>query len=50
MISKNQSGFRPDDSCIDQLLSIAHKMYQSFGDNLEVGAVFLDISKAFDKV
>ena len=50
MISENQSGFRPGDSCIDQLLSIAHKMYQSFGDNLKVGAVFLDISKAFDKV
>ena len=50
LIYKNQSGFRPGDSCIDQLLSIAHKMYQSFGDNLEVGAVFLDISKAFDKV
>ena len=50
LISENQSGFRPGDSCIDQLLSIAHKMYQSFGDNLKVGAVFLDISKAFDKV
>ena len=50
LISENQSGFRPGDSCIDQLLSIAHKMYQSFGDNLEVGAAFLDISKAFDKV
>ena len=50
LISKNQSGFRPGDSCINQLLSITHEIYQSFDDNLEVRAVFLDISKAFDKV
>ena len=35
---------------MNQLLSITHEIYQSFDDNLEVGAVFLDISKAFDKV
>ena len=50
LISKNQSGFRPGDSCINQLLSITHEIYQSFDDNLEVRAVFFDISKAFDKV
>ena len=50
LISKNQPGFRPGDSCINQLLSITHEIYQSFDDNLEVRAVFLDISKAFDKV
>ena len=36
LISKNQSGFRPGDSCIYQLLSITHEIYQSFDDNLEV--------------
>ena len=50
LISKNQSGFRPGDSGINQLLSITHEIYQSFDDNLEVRALFLDISKAFDKV
>ena len=50
LISDNQSGFKPGDSCVNQLLSITHKIYQSFDDNLEVRAVFLDISKAFDKV
>ena len=50
LISKNQSGFRPGDSCVNQLLSIAHEIYQSFDENLEVWAVTLDISKAFDKV
>ena len=49
LISNNQSGFRPDDSCINQLLSITYEIYQSFGDSLEVRALILDISKAFDK-
>ena len=50
LISDNQSGFKPGDSCIDQLISIIHEIYQSFDDNPEVRTVFLDISKAFDKV
>ena len=50
LISKNQSGFRPGDSCINQLLSVTHEIYQSFDDNLEARAIFSDISKAFDKV
>ena len=49
LIFKYQPGFRPGDSCINQLLSITHEIYQSFDDSLEVRAVFLDISKAFDK-
>ena len=50
LISKNQSGFLPGDSCINKLLSITHEIYQSFHDSLEVRAVFLDISKALDKI
>ena len=50
LISKTQSGFRPVDSCINQLLSITHEIYQSFEDSLKVRAVFLDTFKAFDKV
>ena len=50
LISDNQSGFKPRDSCVNQLLSVTHEIYQSFDDNLEVRAVFLDMSKAFDKV
>ena len=30
LISKNQSGFRSGDSCINQLLSITREIYQSF--------------------
>ena len=50
LISTNQSGFKPGDSCINQLLSITHEIYKSFDDGLEVRSVFLDISKAFYKV
>ena len=50
LIYENQSGFRPGNSCINQLLSITHEIYQCFDDSLKVRAVFLDISKAFDKV
>ena len=50
LISSNQSGFNQDGSCIYQLLSITHEIYQSFDNGFEVRGIFLDISKAFDKV
>ena len=50
LISQSQSGLMPGDSCINQLISIAHEIYQPFDDQLKVREVFLDISKAFDKV
>ena len=50
LISQNQSGFKPGDSCINQALSITHEIYKSFDDGFDVRSVFLDISKAFDKV
>ena len=50
LISANQSGFKAEDPCINQLLSITHNIYKSFDDGYEVRGVFLDISKAFDKV
>ena len=50
LISPNQSGFRPGDSCINQLSSIRHEIYWSFDNGFEVRGVFPDISKAFYKV
>ena len=52
MLSVHQSGFRPGDSCVHQLISIVHEIYSAFDANpsLEVRGVFLDISKAFDRV
>ena len=51
-ITKNQSGFRPGDSTTNQLLYLVNEIHQAFENpkSLEVRAVFLDISKAFDKV
>ena len=50
LISPNQSGYRPGDSCVKQLLAITHQIYKSFDEGFEVRGVFLDISKAFDNV
>ena len=50
LISPAQSGFKPGDSCINQLLSITHEIYHSMDEGYEIRGVFLDISKAFDKV
>ena len=50
LISPKQSGFKPSDSCVNQLLSITYDIHKSFDNNLEVRGIFLDISKAFDRV
>ena len=52
LITPNQSGFRPGDSTTNQLLYLVDEIYQAFDstESLEVRAVFLDVSKAFDKV
>ena len=50
LISQNQSSFKPGDSCTNQLVSITHQIYKSFDYGHEFRSVFLDMSKAFDKV
>ena len=50
LISPNQSGFRPGDSCVNQLLAITHEIYRWSDKGFEVRGVFLDIYKAFDNV
>ena len=52
LLTDKQSGFRAGDSCVSQLISITHEIYKSFDSNpsFETRGVFLDISKAFDKV
>ena len=51
LLNLNQSGFRPNDSCESQLLSIVY-IYSSFNchQSLEVRGIVLDISKVFDRV
>ena len=52
VLNPNQSGFRPSGSCVNQLVAITHEIFEAFDFNppLKVRSVFLDISKAFDKV
>ena len=52
LLNCNLMGFWCGDSCVHQLLSITHNIYKSFDANLslEVRRVYLDISKAFNRV
>ena len=52
LLNPNQCGFRHSDFCVNQLLAVTHEIFESFDCNLslEVRSVFLDISKAFDKI
>ena len=52
LLNAYQSGFQPFGTCVNQLLTITHEIFSSFDSNpsLEVRSIFLDISKAFDKV
>ena len=52
LLTTNQSGFRPGDSTINQLTNLVNDIHKSFDNrnSFEVRSVFLDISKAFDKV
>ena len=52
LITKKQSGFRPGDSVTNQLLAIVNEIHTAFNDKncQEVRSVYLDMSKAFDKV
>ena len=52
LLTDRQSGFRPGDSFVNQLISITHEIYKKFecDPSLEARGVFLDKSKAFDKV
>ena len=52
LLKASQSGFRPGDSCIHQLIAITHNIFTAFDANpsLEVCGIFLDLSKAFDRV
>ena len=46
-ISFNQLGFKPGDSCTNQLLVMTHEIYKSFDDAFKVRGVSLNILKGF---
>ena len=51
LLNSYQFGFSSSDSCINQLISVTHKIFEAFDCNppFEVRSVFLDIFKAFNK-
>ena len=49
LISSNQSGFKPDAFCINQVLSITHEIYKSFDDGYEIRGDFLDIPEVWHR-
>ena len=53
LLNSHQPGFRPNDCCVNQLISITHNIYHSFEaakPSLEVRSIFLDLSKVFNKI
>ena len=52
LLNINQSGFRANDSCINQLNSATHAIRRALNcsSSLEFRGTFLDLSKTFDKV
>lgn len=50
ILTKFQSGFRPKDSTVNQLLEIYHTIIENLDKGKEIKFIFCDISKAFDKV
>ena len=40
LISLNQSGFRPVETCVNQLIAITHEIFKSLHDRVEVRGVF----------
>ena len=50
IINSNQHGFRKNCSCLSQLLSHTNNIFKSLEDRIDVDTVYVDFSKAFDKV
>ena len=49
-MNQNQHGFRAGYSCLSQLLQHHEKITQLLEDNLNIDVIYLDFSKAFDKL
>ncbi len=49
-LTYKNSGFKKKDSTTNRLLDLTHKLYSSLEGGSDVLLVFLDITKAFDKV
>ena len=50
LITEKQSGYRPGHNTQMQLVHLTHNIYQTLDKGLDFTAIFLDISKYFDKI
>ena len=50
LLTWHNSGFKPMDSAMNQLILVTHKIYTAIDNGQDVSIAFLDISKAFDRV
>ncbi len=50
LLSERNSGFKEKDSTINQLVHLCHQIYQGMDNAKDICLIFLDVSKAFDKV
>ena len=50
LITRWQSGFLPESSTVTQLLEMYHQCYNAINECKDLRMVYLDISKAFDRV
>ena len=49
LLAKNQHGFRKGKSCISQLLEHAEKIISAVENKANLGSIYFDFQKAFDK-
>ncbi len=50
LINDSQHGFTPGKSCLTNLLSFYNKVFEAADQDENYDVVYLDFSKAFDKV
>ena len=49
-LKSRNSGFKPKDSAVNRLVELVHNVESGLNDKEDKGIVFLDISKAFNKI
>ena len=50
LLAEKNSGFKKKVGTIDQLINLANKIYQGLDNEEEIAMIFLDLSKAYNRV